>query len=367
LVAWNFLERTCDYCGKQFMGSARTEHSFCTPDHFFRYEEEESSKRAGIFRETFDKYIEFVKEQYRGNGITHKKVGVVSFLEFCQQHGIQNLAAVDSKTVSRFISWGKKTGRNLLTYISDISAFMDWLVFEGHRRDNPVTRFHYQRRPKRLPRPYSEEEMQYIWSLLLRRGSTVAKLTVAIAEESGLRIGEITNLRLSDIDLQGRRLFVRLPNKTLTERFAPFGEKTYCYLQSWLAERDCSASNDHLLLNAKGRPYGSASLHYEVARAICKTVQHRKVNEDGLEKWSTHRLRHTMATRLVNNGADAATVMAVGGWATADAMCGYSQVDPEVSQRGYREAMERAKAGRESQKKRTTSFTKYLNHNNLAS
>jgi len=50
-----------------------------------------------------------------------------------------------------------------------------------------------------------------------------------------------------------------------------------------------------------------------------------------------------MASNLVSAGADAATVMAAGGWKTYEAMCGYARVDSEVARRGYEDAMKRIK------------------------
>ena len=49
-----------------------------------------------------------------------------------------------------------------------------------------------------------------------------------------------------------------------------------------------------------------------------------------------------MASNLAAGGADAATVMAAGGWATYEAMTGYAAVNDSVARRGYEEATARA-------------------------
>jgi integrase/recombinase XerC len=77
-------------------------------------------------------------------------------------------------------------------------------------------------------------------------------------------------------------------------------------------------------------------------------LQGKRVNETGLDKWSTHRLRHTMASTLVSSGADAATVMASGGWKSYEAMAVYARVDTDVARRGYDEAMRRSQDQKQS-------------------
>jgi integrase/recombinase XerC len=317
-------------------------------------------RRCGRWREHYLEYERFINDHYRGDGIEGARVGMLCWFEFLDTTSITDIADVDAKTVSDWITWGKKVGRSVQGYMPFLSLYMQWAIFRGFRTDNPVTRFHRRREPKRLPRPYSDSEMAEIWRLLEERGTPVARLAVAIAEESGLRVGEIANLRVSDVDLVGHRLFVRLPNKTMTERWAPYHDKVAKYLPVWMAQRGASVKHDHLLYQPNGRPYKNASLHYAIARVVCKTVKHKKVHDDGLDAWSTHRLRHVMATRLVSNGADAATVMSIGGWVTAESMAGYAAVEDHVADRGYREAMQRAAERKSQPQTKRSSFAKYV-------
>src|ERR1019366_10483002 len=95
--------------------------------------------------------------------------------------------------------------------------------------------------------------------------------------------------------------------------------------------------------NSQGNPNTVDTLAREFNRVLCKTYKGKQVNDVGFDSWSTNRLRHTMATRLVDGGADAQTVMNQGGWKSADAMAGYARVGSDVKRRGYEEAMRRAK------------------------
>jgi len=352
----------CKYreCRKSFRG--RAEREYCSSACASAERRATTVDRVGRWRTEFLECIsQFIPDNYRGaRAAATAVVGMALWFEYLETTDICDTSQVGAKTVSDWIAWGRENGRPVQRYISFLSAYMEWLVYRGVRSDNPVTRFHRPRTPKRLPRPYTEREMAYIGALLEKRGTTVVRLECAIAEESGCRVGEIANLRLADVDLVGRRLFIRLPNKTMTERWVPFHDKTATFLRLWLSERDASVKHDHLLHRPSGRPFNSGLLHRAIASVLCKTVMGKKVNEDGLDRWSTHRLRHTMATRLVSGGADAATVMSIGGWTTTEAMAGYAKVEDQIADRGYREAMARAAELRTQPQSRRSSFSKYV-------
>jgi integrase len=82
-------------------------------------------------------------------------------------------------------------------------------------------------------------------------------------------------------------------------------------------------------------------MHLEFMHVLCKAERGKKLHDEGLDSWSIHRMRHTMASRLAHAGADYSTIMGAGGWTTLPAMAGYAAVDPEDSRRGYQEAMDR--------------------------
>lgn len=352
----------CMHCSRTYRGRKQRKLNFCCKAHSYQYFVELRLARTGTFGKVFSEYLDLFANGRRRTMVT-QRMALVLFGEFLTEKGFTNLEDVTPQTISEFIAWGLKAGKNSVwAAVWPISSMMKWLLVTGKRKAaNPVIpRFHSRPTSKRLPRPFSEEEMQLIDSLLKKRGTPQVKLAVAIAEESGLRIGELCNLRVQDIDLKRMALFVRLPNKTMKEAWVPFHEKTRERASEWLRERDLTISHDYLLYNEHGRPYTRCTLHNAIAAVLVKSLRGRKYNEDGLDSWSTHRLRHTMATRLVAAGADAATVMTVGRWDSFENMCAYARVDPAVAARGYNEAMHRAKATVNSPLRRSSGFLQYV-------
>src|ERR1700733_8709685 len=105
-------------------------------------------------------------------------------------------------------SHGQKrlTTKNAAHNISALSGFFKWANRHGYRRSScpVVTKFHGERRPHYLPRPYTAEDLGLIWRLADERGNNRIRAVLAIGEQAGLRLGEIFRLREQDVDLEGR-------------------------------------------------------------------------------------------------------------------------------------------------------------------
>jgi integrase/recombinase XerC len=303
-------------------------------------------------REMFGPYQGIVKQYLDGvTAVRPRQVGGVRtslgpFFLFLAEHGIESLESVNPKTMTKYLVWSRDTGyKNAAHNISVLSVFFKWAKAHGHRRGgNPViTKMHGEPRKHRLPRPYSREQRDLIWEILRVRGSTRLRAAMAIGEEAGLRIGEICRLKLEDVDRVRQRLFVGLPVKTNREREALFSDDGARYIREWLEERQLDCGHDYLFHNSQGKPLKEAALSREFRRVVCKTYKGKVMHDEGLESWSTHRLRHTMASDLLAGGADIAVIMEAGGWRSPECMAGYAQVDWARARKGYDEAMRKAR------------------------
>ena len=334
-------------CGEEVPHRVRNalhNRAYVSTEHHARHNHELFFASAfGHFRPVVEEYFEsFAVLHYRY--LASVRSALARFFRFLNDSDYKSLNEVTSATITDFLVWAHKNNRGVRTdLLSCITTFFNWLQFTGKRKGGcPVNKFlHRKKKVKHLPRPLSSDELGLAWELLHERGDARLRLACAVGEESGLRIGEICRLRVSDVDLKGRRLFVRLPNKTNRERFAFFGEKTGKYFQEWLVERDSSCGHEMLLYNySKGRaPFTPGTLGAAFSRVLCKTYGGKDLNSRGFDRWSTHRLRHTMGTRLVAGGADVAVVLGAGGWIDPDTMAGYVKVDEAQAKSGYHTAM----------------------------
>ncbi len=335
----------CLFCGADlhgfpcFVGRSR----FCSLEHKNKYYLEGMiSQKCGPHAEILKTYINgFGKIHYSRAALRSARTYLISFLGFVNEKGIVDLEDVKPSHITAYIA--KETGRgiNHSAYVGAISVFFGWLIAEGRRKAaNPVVpRIHRGPRKKNSPRPYTDQHMQEMWKVLEEHGSKIEKLAFALGEESGLRISEVGNLRLSDIDQLAQRLFIRLPTKNKTTRRPFYHEKVKRFLAEWLSERKHDCGHDHLLYNSRFQPIKySDHLQTKIKTILAK---------HGINGFSFHRLRHTWATRLANSGMDPATLMELGGWKHWESMHQYVEICQKRVEEQYHAAMEKAKQDRE--------------------
>lgn len=336
---------------------------FKNAKHFGRYLSNQNLEaKCGPFLEIVNEYLNgCAKEHYRD--LSRVRSGLGFFCEFLGVTGVTTMNDVDGKMITAYLAWGRDKGHKSVRHsIGAIGTFFGWEIMEGRRlAANPVVRgFHTVRQPKRKPRPFEDDDLEQIWKYLNERGNPRLRLAAALAEETGLRGEEISNVRLEDINLKKQTVFVRLPNKQMEEHDAFFDHKTTRYLQEWLAVRKPDRAGDHLLHNMYGKPCTPGQLRGEFNRILCKETRGKKLNVDGLDSFSGHRFRHTMASLLLEGGANAAAIMAQGGWKSFSAMRGYARPSPELGRRSYVESMGRARAARKQPRSAEIGLLEYL-------
>lgn len=144
---------------------------------------------------------------------------------------------------------------------------------------------------------------------------------------AGIRLGELLHLRVNDCDLSAKRLRIQ-SGKGNRDRFVPLTGTLVRLLHQYLSIRD-SAATDHLLL-LNGRPFSN---HF-VRRRLLAYGEHAHV--DAL---SPHRLRHTLATILVNRGMPITSLQKFLGHQSLHNTLVYAQIHDHTLERQFSSAM----------------------------
>lgn len=168
--------------------------------------------------------------------------------------------------------------------LSAIRSFMKYLESQGElfllRGDESV------KIPKTLPKPIPHEHI----SQTLAHAELMAALAITLLYTLGLRISELSHLRVNDISPQ----WCRVVGKGAKERDVPMIEQAYVMMGHYHAGHPVH----EFVFEKKGKKLSENSLRYIIIKAFEKA---------GL-KVTPHQLRHSYATELLNNDARIADV-----------------------------------------------------------
>jgi site-specific recombinase XerD len=222
----------------------------------------------------------------------------------------------------------RRTPKTITCHLQTLRLFFDYLVNEeGRSMANPVTRISI-RLPKPLPRHLQDGQVTRLFAVITDLRDRALFMVML---RCGLRVQEVADLTVDAIDFGRRQIFVS-NGKGAKDRIVYVSEDARSALLAYLARRSSKAEG--LFLVQKGRMKGKPLS----VRGIQKRIEYY-ARKSGQEV-SCHRLRHTMATQLLNADADLATIQDLLGHGQITTTQRYCRVANLKVQRDYYKAME---------------------------
>lgn len=222
----------------------------------------------------------------------------------------------------------RRTPKTITCHLQTIRLFFDYLINEaGRRMVNPVTRISL-RLPKPLPRHLKDAQVGRLFTFITDLRDRAMFMLML---RCGLRVEEVAHLTVDAVEYQRRQIFV-FNGKGGKDRVVYMSEDARSALLAYLEKRSSKAKR--LFLVQKG-PMRGGPLS---VRGIQKRIEYyaRKSSLDV----SCHRLRHTMATQLLNANADLVTIQDLLGHGQITTTQRYCRVANIKVQRDYYKAME---------------------------
>lgn len=244
-------------------------------------------------------YLEFisVEKGLSDNTISAYRSDLLLFIDYCVQSGIYDPDSVSRNLLNSYVLSLRQDNMNPRTVVRKIASlrgFFKWLYGNEFIKNNPATYLEQPKLPKRLPKVVTLQEIKEIFHFDMNPENN---LIVELLYDCGLRVSELVNLKISDIDIKSK--YIKCVGKGSKERMIPFGKSAKNAINKYFAQRDKIISKYGL--NTK-RLFIKDSGNFLTRQDVYNFV--RTLGEKIHKHISPHTLRHSFATHLLENGAD---------------------------------------------------------------
>ncbi|MDA9866790.1 site-specific tyrosine recombinase XerD [Gammaproteobacteria bacterium] len=243
----------------------------------------------------------YIEKGLSNNTVSSYKNDIKSFFLWLDENSFNplNINASDANNyVSKLFGDGLKSS-SVNRKISAIKSFYIFLQKKKIIMKSPIADIVMPKQEKYLPVSMSEKEVERLLNspdlnIQIERRD---KAMIEVLYATGIRISELTNLKLTDLDIN--RSVLKVFGKGSKERLVPFGEKAAESLNLYLTDRKDLKSKEIFLSN-RGTKISRSAFWQRIK--IYTKRENLKISI------SPHTLRHAFATHLLNRGADLRSV-----------------------------------------------------------
>ncbi|MDJ0766609.1 MAG: site-specific tyrosine recombinase XerC [Myxococcota bacterium] len=288
-------------------------------------------RSMGALAERFLEWLEV--RNYSEQTVRNRRVYLGYFIEWCEARAIFRPNQVTRPILERYqrylYFYRKKNGKPLTfrsqhSQLVPVRGFFRWLTRNNFILYNPASDLDLPRLERRLPKHVlTKREVEQILSqadvetLLGIRDRAILETLYS----TGMRRMELVTLNVYDLDEERGTLMVR-QGKNKKDRMIPIGDRAIAWLRKYLSEvrpQLCTPADDSaLFLTRIGEPFSRQGL----SRLVRAYVTQADIGKTG----SCHLFRHTMATLMLENGADVRFIQQMLGHADLSTTQIYTQV-----------------------------------------
>ena len=271
---------------------------------------------------------------------------IADFYKFIFEHG-KDINEVDKNIVRDYIASMLEANRarqTIARHMASLRHYYRFLVKNNYVSFNPFIFVGTPKSHVKYPHALYKEQIERLFEENMKRTDELKYRDECIMEtlySTGIRVSELINIKLSDIDIRRRNILVF--GKGRKERVAPFDEKTAKtiknYVQNYrdaiLAKNKIIGDVDYLFLNNKGKKLTPRGVQY-----ILKNVE----KQTGLNyDLHPHTFRHSFATHFLENGADLRVIQELLGHESLNTTQVYTHVTEENLKSTFNNSHPRAK------------------------
>lgn len=289
--------------------------------------------------ELIQKFSEYITIERRYSPLTINEY-IYELNKFSTYLGNKNFLNIGDKEIEKYIksSFNSLEPSSINHQITVLRSFYKYIITEFNYKNNPAEKIEMLKVAKRLPKYLTKNEMNDLLSIELKTAFDYRnKAMVELMYASGLRVSELINLELKNIDLHNA--YIRTYTKGNKERIVPINEESIYYLDEYLNEYRTTLlknnTNNYLFLNNRGTKLTSNGF---------RDILHRLQKNSHVDSYLTpHVIRHTFATHLLNNGADLRSIQELLGHENITTTEIYTHLSNQKLKDNYKNAHPRAR------------------------
>lgn len=282
-------------------------------------------------------FLEYIEKQkmYSLNTKKNYEIDINEFMNYLKDKEI-NYVDVNYEFIKEYLvfMYNKKYKRNTIARkLSSLRSFYKYLFNNNVIKTNPFKYVKTPKKEKMLPKYLSVVDLETIFNvpnLNFNLGQR-DRLILEILYATGIRVGELVEIKVSDIDFFNKE--IKVNGKGSKQRIVEFGDYCFEYINLFLNDgrekilKKHNKTSSYLIINDHGDKITTRGVELLIDKIIKKAALKRKV--------TPHMLRHTFATHLLNEGCDILTVKELLGHESLESTQIYTHVSNEHLRKVY--------------------------------
>ncbi len=269
-----------------------------------------------------DNFLYFLKKElnYSDYTIKNYQLDLTDFFKYVNKSNIDflNIKNTHVRGYLKYLDTCNLKNTTISRRISALRTFYNYLLEKGFVKSNIFLNVKNPKLEKKLPNYLNYTEIEELLASIDTSNyeGLERRLLVEMFYSTGCRVGEMVNIKISDIDFSSKT--IKVMGKGSKERIVYYGDYASKYLEDYLKNKD---RKGYLFTNKRGEKLTIEEVEY-IVRDIMKHISIKT-------HVTPHALRHTFATHLLNNGADIRTVQELLGHANLSTTGIYTHVSSD--------------------------------------
>ncbi len=282
--------------------------------------------------EKYQIYLLTVKQKEEKTTVSSYIEDIYKYLEYMENNKIKTALDIEYQNITKYLKYLDNNNyetSSIIRKIVSIKLFHKYLS-EEYKIKDVSSKIINPRLRRKLPNILTIEEVDNLLDIKLNTPFDYRnKAMLELMYSSGLRVSELVDLKLNNIDLDNG--YVRCLGKGKKERIIPIGEIAIEYLKKYINEYRNSMKKGYYTENVFLNNHGKNITRQGFFLIIKNIAKEKNINKN----ITPHMLRHSFATHLLNNGANLRTIQEMLGHSSITTTQIYTNVSNDIIKENY--------------------------------